>query len=402
MKKQFLAIFVVLALFASFLIAACSGTQVEKLADAKTSAVTETDITPSASDPVKASASGKDATIKIGAIIDLTGPVASIGQDMAKGAQLAVDEINAAGGVNGMKLEFVLEDGKCAPKDATAAYQKLTSNDNVVGIIGPTCSGEALAVSPISAETKTITVSSSATSPDLTAKGGDYFFRVVPSDAFQGKVGAKLAADKGKKNAGILYLNNDYGVGLEKVFKAEFESLGGKVLASETYEQDATDFRTQLTKLKAQNVDVLYFVAYPSSAGQALKHVKELGLNVLIVASEGINAKEVLDVAGAAAEGVVITVPKTNKDENALKFAASFKAKYNKEPQIYVPETYDAVKVLAWAIGKSDGSRESIKSQLYTLKDYSGAAGKISFDSNGDVSKEYEVLSVVSGKFVAG
>jgi branched-chain amino acid transport system substrate-binding protein len=381
MKKTLITILAILVLVLS----ACAGTQVEKMDDHEDDDHIE-----------------EAATVKIGAIIAQTGEVASIGLEMLKAAELAVAEINEAGGINGLQIELIAEDGKCAAKEATAAFQKLSTIDNVVGIVGPTCSGEALAVAPMAAEAKTVQISSSATSPDLTTNGGKYFFRVVPSDGIQGVVGADLATSMEKKKAAIFYLNNDYGLGLEKVFRESFVSNGGEVALSETYEQGSVDFRTELTKVKASEPDLLYLVAYPSEGGQILKQAKELGIKATILTSEGMKANEVLEVAGDAANGITLTFPAENKNEEGSKFAEAFKAKYDAEPGLFVAETYDAVKILTKAIGESDGSRESIQAALAATKEYSGASGQISFDENGDAAKAFDTVTVVDGAFVTG
>ncbi len=242
-------------------------------------------------------------------------------------------------------------------------------------------------------------VSPSATSPDI-ATAGDYIFRVVTSDSFQGKVGAQLAIQKGYTTAAVLSINNDYGVGLNKVFTAEFEASGGDVVYSDSFEQSSTDFRTLLTKVKEANPMVIYFVGLPVECGSAFKQKAELGLEISVIVAEGCKDDSIIELAGSGAEGVIVTTPAPNTDTVNQAFSVAYKAKTGEEPKIYTAESYDAFNVALWALQNSDHTKENVKDTLYSLQNYAGAAGPISFDSQGEVEKPYTSWTITDGVFV--
>jgi len=341
--------------------------------------------------------------IKIGITTALTGDVAVYGLGMEKGFELALEKINNAGGINGKKIKLIYEDHKCDAKEAGTAINKLINVDKVSIVIDALCSSCLLAESPIAEKTKTVLLGASATNYKI-ADAGDYIFRIIASDAYQGKEVAKLANKRGYKNVAILNINNDYGVSLKEVFAEEFEKLGGKIVIIESYGQDATDARTQLIKIKGKNPDAIFMPAHgPNIMALILKQTKELDVNVQFFSTEGFKDESVLEAAGGAAEGVILTSPTQNLDEHYQSFKATFMAKYSgEEIPIYADYAYDAVKIVALAI-KNAGSVKSdaIKNELYKIKGYRGATGEITFDEKGEViGKEYSVFVVKNGQFV--
>src|SRR3989344_222432 len=197
---------------------------------------------------------------KIGVMLPLTGDAAAVGLPEQRGIKIAIDEMNAKGGVNGRKLEAIYEDSKCNAKDGNAAAQKLVNVDKVKVIVGGVCSGATLGASPITEENKVILISPSATSPDIT-NAGDFVFRVAPSDAYAGIVTSDYAFNDLKtKKAALITETTDYAQGLRRVFKENFAKLGGEIVADETYNPEDTDFRTQVTKVKAASPEVIYLI----------------------------------------------------------------------------------------------------------------------------------------------
>ena len=210
---------------------------------------------------------------KIGVMVPLSGDAAAYGLPIQKALKIALDEVNANGGVNGKKLEPIYEDSKCSPKDGNAAAQKLVNIDGVKIIIGGVCSGETLGAAPITESNKVILFSPSATSPDIT-KAGDFVFRDAPSDAYAGVIASNYAYnDLNSKKAAIISESTDYAQGLRKVFKENFARVGGEIVADETYNPEDTDFRTQVTKVKAANPDVVYLV--PQAPPKGILLIKE-------------------------------------------------------------------------------------------------------------------------------
>ncbi len=338
-------------------------------------------------------------TVKVGLIGPLTGDVAVYGVPVSQAAKLAVDQINGKGGINGRQVALITEDSRCDAGAANTAMQKLATQDKVVGIIGGLCSSETLAAAPIAEQTKVPIISPASTSPDITL-AGDYVFRVVASDSFQGKIGANLAASKGFRKAAVLYINNDYGVGLKSVFSETFRKKGGEIVLEDAFAPSESSFQTLLTKAKGRDPDV-YVVSLAVEAGQILRQKGELGLNIPFILSEGSKDDSVIAAAGAGAEGVYVTFPKPNTDSAVYQgFAAAYKTATGEEAKIYTSESYDAANMLLQAIQKSDGTGEGIKNSLYSLGAYEGASGTIEFDQFGDTSKPYTVMVIENGKFV--
>ncbi|KHO44953.1 MAG: branched-chain amino acid transport system substrate-binding protein [archaeon GW2011_AR3] len=343
-------------------------------------------------------------TVKLGLMLPLSGDATAYGNPIRTAAFIAADEINAKGGINGKMIEFVTEDSKCSPKDGASAAQKLVNVDKVKVIIGGACSGETLGAAPITEAAKVILISPSATSPDITA-AGDYVFRIAPSDAFAGEVAAKYASDDlGRSKAVVFSETTDYAQGLRKVFKENFELLGGAVVADETFSSEDTDMRTQVLKAKNANPDVIYIVAQtPAKATLLLKQLKESGMEQEIVASEVLLGRDFIAENSELIEGAIGIEPKV--DDTSPTTAALF-AKYKEQtgeevpwPQ-FVAGVYDAVYLVSDAISLYGEDTDKIRDNLYSVKDYNGAIGKLTFDENGDPLLPYSVKKITGGKAV--
>src|SRR3989344_3957989 len=206
-------------------------------------------------------------TVKLGLMLPLSGDATAYGNPIRTAAFIAADEINAKGGINGKMIEFVTEDSKCSPKDGASAAQKLVNVDKTKVIIGGACSGETLGAAPIAEAAKVVLISPSATSPDITT-AGDFVFRLAPSDAYAGIVASEHAfSEMNARKAAIISETSDYAQGLRKVFKENFAKMGGTVVADETYNPEDSDFRSQITKVKASNPDMIYLVPQTDTKG---------------------------------------------------------------------------------------------------------------------------------------
>ncbi|MBI2669431.1 penicillin-binding protein activator [Candidatus Woesearchaeota archaeon] len=330
----------------------------------------------------------KTDTVNIGFMAPLSGDAASYGLSILKGAQVAVEQA----GVTNVKL--IAEDSKCDPKEAVSAINKLITVDKVQAIVGEVCSGATLAAAPIAEQNSVVLISSASTSPKITT-AGDYIFRSVPSDAHQAAFGAELVVKKYKKLA-ILYSNEEYGAGFNSVLKEAFPKLGGEIVASEAVERGSVDLRTQLTKIKNSKADAIYIISNsPDSAVAALKQIKELGINAAIFGSEGLKSQAILDGAGNAAEGMILT----SVTSGNIGFLTKHKQKYGVEPGPFAAQAHDAFKALALAIKNGAAAGPQIRNELYKVS-FDGAAGSVRFDSNGDLATaSYEVYKVEKGKF---
>jgi branched-chain amino acid transport system substrate-binding protein len=325
----------------------------------------------------------EEGPIKIGVLGPMTGDVANIGQNALRAAELAVEEVNEEGGINGRMLELIVEDGMCNPKDATNGANKLVNMDEVPFILGGFCSSETLAAAPI-AEGKTVLISPGSSSPDITT-AGDYIFRDYPSDSFAGKVAAEFAFEKfGARKAAVMYCLSDYCVGVGKTFTESFEALGGTVVAEEPFEQSSKDLRTELTKVKNAEPDMIYFVGYTDSSVTVLTQIKELGIEVPFLGGDAMDDPKIYQEVGEAAEGIIYMIPFAPLTEE---FKASMLEKTGKpDITIGVPQAYDAIHIIADVMKEVGTDPEDIKNELYNVKDYEGVSGTITFDENGDLA----------------
>jgi branched-chain amino acid transport system substrate-binding protein len=341
--------------------------------------------------------------IKIGFIGPLSGDAASYGIPIKNAIALAVEEINNTGGINGRKIEIIYEDGKCNGKDAVNAAQKLINIDKVKIILGGMCSGELLAIAPITEPAKVLLLSPSASSPDIT-HAGDFIFRNNPSDADGGKALAKLVREKYTK-AAIISENTDYAQALARVFVEHFRSLGGEVVAQENFDPGVKDFRTILTKIKASNPEALVINPQTEIAGGLIvKQAKELGITASLYGNTALAGTKAIETAGKYAEGMlVIDAPGLSESNpKAVKFLADYKARYGTTTlEFYLGAAYDAVYILADGISKYGTDTEKLKDYLYSLKNYNGVIGTYGFDENGDLMGiEYTVKQIKNGKAV--
>ncbi|MCB9798780.1 ABC transporter substrate-binding protein [Candidatus Nomurabacteria bacterium] len=326
--------------------------------------------------------------IKIGFIAPISGDLASLGSDALVSAQIAVDEVNQAGGVDGRPIELVVEDGKCSAKDAPQAASKLMNVDNVQ-VIMAMCSPEVVASSGMANQQKRVLISSCASAPNVT-DAGDYVFRTYPSDSFQGKFAAQHAYNTlGKRKAAILSVQNDWGVGLRDVFAQTFEALGGDVVVIQEHTQDSRDMRSQISKIKEANPDIIYFPSFTEPSLVGLKQIRDLEVDVEILGGDAWSDAKLQE--SSYAQGAQYVQPLSNYSE-------SWKEKMlarGAGATVCAPSAYDNVKIIADIIGSVGEDGEKIKNALYDVKGYAGVAGDITFDENGDITQaQYEVVEL--------
>ena len=331
--------------------------------------------------------------IKIGAILPLTGDISSYGVDAKNAIELALEEINK----NEKRIEIIYEDDQCEPSKTVTAVNKLINVDKVKIILGPFCSGSALAAAPIAQKNKVFMLSGSATNPKLADY--DLFFRTIPSDSYQGKFAAEYAYNVLKKRkVAISYAQNDYCIGLKEAFKKRFTELGGEVVLEVEHQEGATDLRTQLTKIKNSDADFIYLVPYPIDGGNFLKQAKELGIDLLILAPESVEDPQIIEIAGKGAEGLLFTRAKEEKNEE---FINNYKSVYGKDPGAYAAFYYDGVKILAKALTECDEDVSCIRNYFVGIHNYKGVSGIINFNEKGDlVGRDFMVKTIKNGKFV--
>jgi branched-chain amino acid transport system substrate-binding protein len=326
---------------------------------------------------------------RIGVMESATGPGETYGRVAIQAKQMAVDEINAAGGVDGRMLELVVEDSKCSGQDAITAYNKLTSVDGVKIILGTSCSGAMLGAAPLAERDGVVLFSGLATNPDI-ADAGDYIFRTSLSDAQRGiDTGNVLWAD-GVRTLATITEATDYAEGVRRTSVAQFEARGGEVVAMERYPSDTTDFRTQLTKLIEASPDALHVAAQSEFAGgTVIKQARELGYEGPIYGEDVAVGTTALEIAGDAATGVkaiILDIDPTN--ERGLDVLERFRANYGYVTlSWYLASAYDDVYIAAECLQETgdDQDADGFRDCLYGIT-YSGAIGEgYGFDERGEV-----------------
>jgi branched-chain amino acid transport system substrate-binding protein len=348
------------------------------------------------------SALAENATITIGVVLPLTGDAAHWGIPPRNGAEMAVDEINRAGGLGGRKLALVVEDDKCQPAEGIAAFNNIMASVNPAVILGAVCSSVTLAIAPHAEARKVALISPASTSPKVT-DAGDFIFRVIPSGSLRAKLFAEyIYGERGLRKLAVLYINNEGGIGGSNAFKARFTQLGGTIVLEETYAQGATDVRAQLTKFKASGSEGIMVGSYPPDTVVVLRQARELSLQLpMFLTTEAVENPDVLREAGDAANGVVYILAAPAMGAAPERFTAAYETKFGKKPELFAAEGYDIVRLIAASIAGPNGappSGTSIRDFLYQTRNYAGASGAITFDKNGDVIKPYAIKTIDAGR----
>jgi branched-chain amino acid transport system substrate-binding protein len=350
--------------------------------------------------PAAAEPAAKPASYKVGLINHLTGDAAAYGQSMKKGAELALDVINGAGGVGGVPVEVIFEDDRLNAADAQTALLKLVQSDKVPVVMGSGSSSISLSICPKAQELKVVQISSISTAPSL-KDCGKYFFSAMASDTAQGPGWVEVANYLGAKEAAVMYINNDYGIGVKDTFTEAFTKAGGKVLIAQPFEVGGKDFRTEILKVKATNPKVVFIVDHVAEGSIVLKQSKELGMDVQWVTDVSMVAKEVVDLAGAAAEGVMGLRAGSTATDAYKQFSDAFKKKFNEEPTIWSDFAYDTMMLVAKAIEKGGYTADGIQKAMFEVADtYVGPSGAKKFDQYGIAQGVYEWVTVKGGQWV--
>lgn len=338
--------------------------------------------------------------IKIGALLPLTGPGGKYGEYSKNGIELAVSEINASGGIRGRKVVIVYADTKASPQDGVSGLRRLIDVDGVPAVIGAMASSVTLAAAPVAEENKVVLISPASSAPNLSGIG-EYFFRNCVSDDYEGRVMAEYAKDSlGLLKVAILFVNNDYGRGVENVFSTDFENRGGEIAVSESFEQDATDFRTPIAKIKAVNPDAIYLIGYAEML-QALKQIKENRVGCQILSTVMFDDPDLIAKAGNTAEGVIFTswaYDPESQEKNVRQFVEKYTEAYGGAPEVFAAQSYDAMMILAEALKAKNYTGEEIRQYLDNIEGFPGVSGETTFDEQGDVIKPLVIKKIVNGR----
>ena len=401
-------------------LAACAGTTTPE------DDTTATDDTPEA-----ATATATGDAVKVGALMPMTGDLQAFGETSLNGVNLAIDQINAAGGVLGQPVELSVGDTQTAAQPSIDAAQKLVSIENVAAIVGALSSGNTIPVAEsVTKSNEVPMLSPASTSPVITTlEDEDFLFRTVPSDAYQGVALAQVAQAEGLSNVATIYVNNDYGQGLAESFQAAFEEAGGTVSGAVPYEKGQASYRGELQQLASGDAEALLLIGYPENGITILKQSLEEGFFDRFVFTDGMKAPEIIEAIGAEAlEGAFGTVAQSDTESEAYTaFTTAYEEAYGElPPKPYIDTSYDAMMILALAIeqaGSTDGAdvqaaiRDVANAPGVEIKpgewakaveaiangedvDYVGASGSLEFDDQGDVSGAFAHWAIQNGEIV--
>ena len=377
---------------------------------------------------------GSDPPVKIGSVAALSGPIAELGPAINDGAELAVQQVNLAGGVlGGRMLDLLTEDGATDPVVAVEAARKLVDIDGISVLIGPLASGVSTAVAnAVTVPNNIPQISPSATSPSLTVlEDNDYLFRTAVSDDVQGTALAQLAVELGYASASVMYINDAYGQGLSARFAEVFAELGGNVMELVPHEESQPTYASELARATEDNPDVLVVVSFPVSAAVYVREAVESGLADTFLFVDGSKSTDLIDsVGGSVLEGMYGTAPGSAdspaKDQVLAEFEALHGYPVGATP--FVTQMYDAMALMAFAIeaaGSDDSTAirdalrgvsnppgveimagaDEIKRGLELIRsgqdiNYQGISGPVDIDDNGDVSGQIEIWRITGGAIV--
>ena len=349
-------------------------------------------------------AGGDTGPIIVGYYGDLTGRTSNFGQSTKRGVEMAVDEINKAGGINGRMIQVLSEDDEGRPEKAATVVTKLIDQDRVIALVGEVASGNTLAAAPKAQAAKVPMISPSSTNPAVT-QVGDYISRVCFIDPFQGEVMAKFAANtlKAKTAAIMLDFNSPYSRGLSEFFEASFKKLGGQIVDKQSYTQGDRDYKGQLTAIRSRNPDVIYVPGYYGEVGVIAKQAQQLDIKAPMLGGDGWDAVQLWELGGNALNGSFISNHYSVDDPSPAiqKFVADFKARNGAAPDALAALGYDAMRVLADAIkraGTTEGPK--LRDAINTTKDFPGVTGTITIDAARNAVKPAVVLKLQNTKYV--
>lgn len=332
----------------------------------------------------------------------MTGDSAQFGDMKVKAMNVAIDEVNASGGINGKQVKLLVGDDTGNPKEAPNVAQKFTSDDKILGLIGHWNTSCTLAARGIY-ESAGLPVITDIVNKSISDGTTPHVYRISLSDTQQAIQLAQYSYNQlGKRKVAIMHSANDYGTNLTTEFTKEFKKLGGEVVATEMYfEGQSKDFSPQITKIKSKNPDLLFVAGYYVETALIAQQSQSLGLKVQMIGTEGISSDELIKLGGKSVEGIVFAgfFHPDIEFSGTKEFVKAFRDKYGKDPDTYAALAYDSAKLFLSAIKEKGEDREAIKQYFDTVKDFPGVAGPITFKNN-EVNRKILILTVKDGKIV--
>jgi branched-chain amino acid transport system substrate-binding protein len=341
--------------------------------------------------------------VRIGHFASLTGDTATFGRSADRGIRMAIEEVNARGGVLGRPIEVITEDDRSVTEEARSAAQKLIQRDEVVALLGEVASSRSLAAAPEAQRTRVPMISPASTNPRVT-EVGDYVFRTCFIDPFQGAVMARFAhGDLRAKRVAILFdFKQDYSVGLADFFRKTFRELGGEIVADERYTSGDIEFRAQLTTIRGTSPDAIFVPGYYTEVGLIAKQARELGIQVPLLGGDGWDSEKTLEIGGPAVEGYYFSThyAADSDDPHVRDFVKRYQEKNQELPDAMAALGYDAAHILADAIaraGTTDG--QALRDSIAATRGFAGVTGRITIDPQRNAVKDAVVLKIEGGRF---
>jgi len=343
--------------------------------------------------------------VRIGVFMSLTGTTANFGISSVNGIKMAADEVNKAGGINGKQVDILVQDDRSDASEAATIVTKFVTQDQVHAILGEVASSRSIAAAPIAQNAKIPMLTPSSTNPEVTKKG-DYIFRSCFIDPVQGAAIAQFAAKSlGAKTAAIMVdRKNDYSTGLEKVIDETFTRLGGKIVATQSYQEGDQDFNAQLTSLKGGNPEVIFVPGYYNDVGLIAKQARDKGIKVPLIGGDGWDSTQLYAIGGSALNGSYFTnhYSPYDTDPKVQKFVNDYKARYGNLPDALAATAYDAAHIMFDAIKRSKSLNGSdIRDALAATKDYPGVTGTVTFNEHRDAVKPIVMIEIKDGGLYA-
>jgi branched-chain amino acid transport system substrate-binding protein len=340
------------------------------------------------------------ADVKIGINVPLTGFAAADGKSALDGAKLAVAQANAKGGVKGEKIELVIYDDQASPKEVVPLATKLIEKDKVVGVVGGSYSGPSRAAASVFQAAQVPYVVAYAIHPDVT-RAGDFMFRTSAMGEVQGRGGAKLVSNLGKKNVVVITVKNDFGQSLAAGFKEGAAKFGLNILGEHEFSMPERQFGALIAKVKEQNPEVIYASGYFFNAGPLVNQLRAAGVTVPIIGQEGYDSDKFIEIAGPASEGVLITtsLDRDSASPATKEFLADFKKAYSNGADMVAAATYTATEILIEGLGKTGGKGGVALRDAIAAGKYDTAIGKLTFNDLHEVNKDIQVQVVKDKAF---
>jgi branched-chain amino acid transport system substrate-binding protein len=342
-------------------------------------------------------------TVKIGLSAPLTGDWAEYGNDFKRAVTMVIDRVNRMGGVRGKQVVLAVEDSRGDPKESVLIAEKFVTDPQIIAEIGDFSSSSCMAAAPVYEKAHMVQLSPTSSHMDFTKKG-EFMFRVVATQGFEGPYNARWAVkDLGKKKIATIYINNDWGVDANKYFTQEARKLGAEIVAEEAFVPGEKDFTAILSKLKRLDPELIYLPTFYADAAAILNQAKRMRFNPVVLANSSLFSAKTIELGGDAVEGLMIPANYFSADPRpaAQEFTREYKALYGAEPNQFAALAYDAANLMIASlnmVGVDD--RAKVREGLLSLKGFQGATGSISYADGRDPQKDLVRIMIKNGQWV--